>query len=1017
MPTRILSYLLLPLLMLGCQAPEKTVDFAELPEAEKRQPSNARSSFSLHEGLGLQLFAGEPDVTNPTNIDVDERGRVWVCTAQNYRRFNHDHPEKVKGDQILILEDTDGDGQLDNRKVFYQGTDVNAALGIAKLGDKVYVAASPSVLVFTDADGDDVPEKKDTLFTGLEGVDHDHGVHAVVFGPDGKLYFNFGNEGKRLRHKDGSIARDKRGNPVEEGKTFRQGMVFRCAADGTDLEILGHNFRNNFEVAVDAYGRMWQSDNDDDGNEGTRINFVMDYGNYGFQDEITGAGWRQPRVGMHEEIPKRHWHLNDPGVVPNLLQTGSGSPTGILVYEGDQLPEIFRGQMIHCEPGHNVVRSYPVAASGAGFSASVEPLMTSQDEWFRPSDVCAAPDGSLIVADWYDAGVGGHLMADIERGRIYRLHAAGEEAYTTTPPDWDAPQQLLRALAHVNQATRYLAFQRLLEHPEGETLLREATNDAGLDDRLRARAAWCLLARKGDAQQVIKTLLASNRERLQETAIRMARQYPGPDNRNLYTVTAFASTTDAPALWREAALSLRFLKDPLANEIYVALANKYDGQDRWYLEALGIGSDLDTDQRFNAWLATEPDLESPPARRLVWRSRAAAATDLYGDYIAQNDDPAELAAFFRALHFHPGNRTSPILEQAIFTENHPRKDEVVRYALTSLSSEALRRSPRIQQRLAEVIPDVRGTDVWTMLIENAALDSEVPVLLDSALISADNNFQDKAAKIVIKVAGIDYVKNYFARADPIRQDQLIHLARHMQTGETDTWLQELRTDTNLPEGLRKRATRSLANTWNGMKNLMDEVVEGKLPEEEAVFTARLLTQCWRGDQRMRAIEWLRARSGQEAVDLDGMLAMAGDLARGKEVFAEYCAACHQVRGEGVRFGPHLDKIGDKLGREGLLNAIAYPSQGIGFGYEGFEMTMADGTKYTGYVESQTENELSLRMMGGVTRELNIRDINNKEPLAESLMTEGLHEIMKPQELADLLTYLESLTEQAQLSRK
>ena len=602
---------------------EDAVDYATLSDSARHELANAPASFTLHEGIDLQTFAGEPMLTNPTNLDVDERGRAWVCTAQNYRRFNHDHPEKEGGDQILILEDTDGDGSADKRTVFYQGEEVNAALGIAKLGDKVYVAASPNMLVFTDADGDDVPEKMDTLFTGLEGVDHDHGVHAIVFGPDGKLYFNFGNEGKRLRLKNGTLATDIHGNTVEEGGSFRQGMIFRCDPDGTNLEIMAHNFRNNFEVALDAYGRMWQSDNDDDGNEATRINFVMDYGNYGFKDQVTGAAWQEKRVGMADEIPLRHWHLNDPGVVPNLLQTGAGSPTGILIYEGNALPEVFQGQMIHCEPLHNVVRSYPVTPSGAGFTADIVPLMTSQDSWFRPSDVCAAPDGSLLVADWYDAGVGGHLMGDIERGRIYRLFAAGQDEYSITPPDLTTIAGATSALGHVNQATRYLAFQRLLEDSEAASALQASLLDSDLASRDRARIAWVLAAIRESGYQVVEDLLASNDVLLQGTAIRLARQYPGENSVTLKRAITAGIDSDAPNLWRESAISLRYFGgDEFATAASVELSGKYDGSDRWLLEAIGIGTDLEANAHFKAWLAKQPDQTTPASRRLAWRSRA-----------------------------------------------------------------------------------------------------------------------------------------------------------------------------------------------------------------------------------------------------------------------------------------------------------------------------------------------------------------------------------------------------------
>jgi hypothetical protein len=148
-------------------------------------------------------------------------------------------------------------------------------------------------------------------------------------------------------------------------------MAFRCNLDGSEFETLGWNFRNKWELAVDSYGTIWQSDNDDDGNRGVRINYVMEYGNYGFKDEMTGASWQTPRTNLEADLPQRHWHLNDPGVVPNLLQTGNGSPTGICVYEGTLLPPQFRGALIHCDAGPNIVRAYPVKKSGAGYTAEI----------------------------------------------------------------------------------------------------------------------------------------------------------------------------------------------------------------------------------------------------------------------------------------------------------------------------------------------------------------------------------------------------------------------------------------------------------------------------------------------------------------------------------------------------------------------------------------------------------------------------------------------------------------------
>ncbi|MDH5610386.1 MAG: PQQ-dependent sugar dehydrogenase [Cyclobacteriaceae bacterium] len=436
---------------------ETSIDRSRLSDEQKREAGYSLSAMDVPEGLTMSLFASEPMVVNPTNIDVDHLGRVWVCEGYNYRNpLNPDKGYNPKGDRIVILEDSDGDGIADIEKTFYQGTDINAALGIAVLGNKVIVSKSPNVFVFTDENGDDVADKKEVLFTGMDGEEHDHGIHAFTFGPDGKLYFNAGNEFGRLLDKDSVPVIDMAGNTVDKsGNPYRQGMAFRCDMDGSNLETLGWNFRNPYEVAVDSYGNLWQSDNDDDGNRGTRINFLMEYGNYGYTDEKTGAGWNAKRTGMAEEIPLRHWHLNDPGSIPNVLQTGAGSPTGIVFYEGTLLPPAFQNQMIHTDAGPNVVRAYPVTRQGAGYSAEILNLAKAVDDpWFRPSDVCVAPDGSLIVADWYDPGVGGHLLGDQERGRIFRI-APKDVAYTRPTFDFSTIEGAIEALKNPNLSVRY----------------------------------------------------------------------------------------------------------------------------------------------------------------------------------------------------------------------------------------------------------------------------------------------------------------------------------------------------------------------------------------------------------------------------------------------------------------------------------------------------------------------------------------------------------------------------------
>src|SRR5205814_2093572 len=138
---------------------------------------------------------------------------VWVAEAANYRGSKL----RPEGDRIMILEDTHHAGKCDSYKVFVQDKRLFAPLGVCKLGNKLYVAQSPNVFVYTiDESGDKAVGEPQILFTGFGGENHDHGVHAGVFGPDGKYYFNMGNEGYSglVKSPDDKPVRDVFGSEV-----------------------------------------------------------------------------------------------------------------------------------------------------------------------------------------------------------------------------------------------------------------------------------------------------------------------------------------------------------------------------------------------------------------------------------------------------------------------------------------------------------------------------------------------------------------------------------------------------------------------------------------------------------------------------------------------------------------------------------------------------------------------------------------------------------------------------------
>src|SRR4051812_8968239 len=447
-------------------------------------PEEALRALKVADGFQVDLFAAEPMLINPTSIDVDHKGRVWVAEAVNYRRVAFNRPIiRPEGDRIVVLVDEKGDGKATKAVTFYQGKEIYGPLGICvaaspgrqpgEFSYKVFVCQSPDILVFEDKDGDlkaDGPPRK--LLTGFGGFDHDHGVHGINIGPDGKLYFTVGDAGV-----DGLKSSDGKGRVWKSNATdCRAGTVWRCDMDGKNLELIAHNFRNNYECCVNSFGEIWLSDNDDDGNQQTRICYVMPGGNYGYHPRGPGQS---------------HWHEEQPGVVHKVLRTGFGSPTGICFYEGGLLPKKYHGQLIHADAGPREIRCFHLKPNGAGYDCEKELLVTSKDNWFRPSDVCVAPDGSIFIADWYDPGVGGHGMGDWTRGRLYRLTPKGHKGYKVPAVKLEDNSGIVTALRSPNLATRALASAVLQQKSLGE--LAKIPLLKSDDPILRARGWWEVL--------------------------------------------------------------------------------------------------------------------------------------------------------------------------------------------------------------------------------------------------------------------------------------------------------------------------------------------------------------------------------------------------------------------------------------------------------------------------------------------------------------------------------------------
>lgn len=1028
---QIFKYLLWPLmcavaLMTACGGSggeTEQIAYDSLSDEQKRDAKYALAGLEVADDLQATLFASEPMMVNPTNMDIDAQGRVWICEGYNYRpRLNPNNPSKKEGDRILILEDTDGDGKADNSKVFYQGNDINAALGIWVMGNKAIVSCSPNVFLFTDTDGDDKADKKEILFSGLHGEQHDHAIHAFVFGPDGKLYFNFGNAGEQVLDKDGNPVTEQSGIEVSaKGQPYRQGMVFRCDPDGSNFEVLGHNFRNNYEVAVDSYGTLWQSDNDDDGNKGVRINYVMEYGNYGYTDEMTGENWRSYRTGMDEEIPKRHWHLNDPGVVPNLLQTGAGSPTGILVYEGDLLPERFHNQMIHSDAGPNVVRAYPVEKNGAGYSADIDNIVKGKDQWFRPSDVCIAPDGSLFIADWYDPGVGGHQMGDQQKGRVYRIMPKAEEkgffsnlfgskekAYAIGKLDISTPEKAVEALKNPNLSRRYLAWTKLNEWgAEAEDALREMA--ASENDRYRARALWLLSKIEGKGDQYVQEALQDENPDLRIAGIRMARQL----EMDMMPILKKMANDNTPEVRREVAIALRYMEGTEADNLWADLAMKHDGKDRWYLEALGIGADLHADQRFQAWMnKVGEDWNNAAGKDIIWRVRSTEAIPLLADLInsSEANTYTDRLRYFRAFDFQADPKKEEVLAD-LAVQQHPNQEAITMLALNHISTDRVQRSPRLKSALKQSLTSIEGTQEYIELIKRYDLKEYNENLLALALDKPEENIGAESAKLLLNMGGQNAMEGVLRKGTQEEKDAMITVLRRVDNRQSHDLLLDIIRSNRQPIAVREQAVMAFAGSWGGENRLLDAVKNGDIHSELDSVTALVLSRASRNsiyEEAAALMDLPGASSEGDLPPIKELVTFTGNAETGATVFARSCQNCHVVDGKGVDYGPGLSEIGNKLTKDALYKSILNPSEGISFGYEGYTVKLNDGSTVTGYILSRNEDELQLRAYGGLTNTYSMDQVASVEEMEQSLMFDNLERSMTQQELVDLVEYLTTL---------
>jgi putative heme-binding domain-containing protein len=502
---------------------------------------------------------------------------------------------------------------------------------------------------------------------------------------------------------------------------------------------------------------------------------------------------------------------------------------------------------------------------------------------------------------------------------------------------------------------------------------------------------------------------------LRIVAIRAARQVRG---NGIAIVSQLVNDPDAQVR-RECAIALHHNEAAGNAALWAALASKHDGNDRWYLEALGIGADKQWDKFFAAYRQKIKDpMESAGSRDIVWRARTDSAVVYTAKLAAQQSVPIhDRLRYFRAFDFNPGSLKSKLL-LAMLEQNASGDTSINKLVLHHLDNSTVQRSRIAQMALSNVLKTVKGTPEFLDLVTRYQLRSQNDELLEMAIHHSDESLGRNAAALLLKFGGAPQAWKVINGKDSASTNALLTSIGRVGSKESINILQTIILSGKFPMEVRKQAAQRVGKTGSGEDLVLLLLKNKKVPEVLLPDVVASVQGSWRKSVSQEAAGYLPHSSGnvtRKVPQMSELSSLKTDVASGKVIFSNVCAVCHQVNKEGFDFGPSLTEIGSKYPKEGLLESIAYPSKGISFNNEGYELKMKDGSTLTGIIASKTETDISLKFPGGGKQNLKTSDVKTISQLKVSMMPEGLYENMSAQDLANLLEYLSSLKKKASRS--
>ncbi|QJD77971.1 PVC-type heme-binding CxxCH protein [Spirosoma rhododendri] len=592
------------------------------------------TALVLPADLEATVWAESPMLYRPTSIDVDAKGRIWVAEAAGPRPGS----DGTTDGRVTILTDTNGDGRADNQTLFVQDARLVHPLGVSVLDRNVYVSNSPDLLLYADENGDDQPERTETVLTGFGGKNQKNGVHRLVAGPAGNYYVSVGDAVPyTVTDRDGwalQVGTNADKQLSSDGRSWVNGVSLRVRPNGSGLKVMADNFYNSQAIATDSYGNLWQADTDENTHM-AHIDWVLEGGKAGFSPSKSRAG-----------------ATTLPGTMPVGDIVQNSSPTALLMYEDEKLGLPYRGTLLCADPRQHRIVAYKPEIRGAGYRLTGTDFVSGtgpageRNTTFEPVAMAIGPDGAVYVASWHEAGAN-------STGRIYRIAPTGR-SLKNPQIDLRNTAGQLAALTNPAPQVRMLGFNALKQQGDdvADALMPMVSS---LNAYHRSRAIFLLAQLGPEGQFEVERLLKAPEAQTRIVALRALRSITPenskanpaltPSQQVLLPLLGNLSVDQSVAVRREVCVALRDMPYADCRRMLANLVQGYDGQDSYYLNALSEAADGKEDELFadlRSSFAADPVEWDTRTANLMWALHPSSALSLLRKRAEAEQLPAEV---------------------------------------------------------------------------------------------------------------------------------------------------------------------------------------------------------------------------------------------------------------------------------------------------------------------------------------------------------------------------------------